>query len=59
MFHDIGWEGLPPEADDHKVHPREHELVERYGAEAPIVAIHTSSPFGVYPRAVADKIYRV
>lgn len=61
MFHDIGWEGLPAEADDHKVHPRESDLVEAFGTEAPIITIHTSdnTPYGVYPRAVRDKIYHV
>lgn len=59
MFHDIGWEGLPASADKSKVHPRESELVGRYGADAPIVAIHTSTSHGVYPRAQVDKIYKV
>jgi ribonuclease BN (tRNA processing enzyme) len=61
MFHDIGWEGLPTESDDHKVHPRESELVEAFGEGAPIVTIHTAdrTPLGVYPRAKIDKVYNV
>jgi ribonuclease BN (tRNA processing enzyme) len=61
MFHDIGWEGIPGSADGHKVHPREAELVEAFGAAAPIITIHNNTCMEnpTYPRAEQDKVYRV
>lgn len=61
MFHDIGWEGISESEDGHKVHPREAELVEAFGVDAPIVTIHNTNymEHPTYPRAEQDKVYRV
>lgn len=57
IFHDIGSEGLP-DSDD-RVHPFESEVAEEFGAEAPVIGIHTNTKEGIYPRAILDHEYYV
>lgn len=57
VFHDMGWEGLPPDSP-YKVHPTEVEVWKKYGP-APIIGVHTSRKLKFYKQALTGQIFGV